>query len=407
MGAKIFSPRALVRDGGRKLIVLALALLSPAVGCGQGFQARDSQLDSKADDVTSPRATPSLSGIPTITSWSSPFPAGRHDPNCMTNAEYNICLIAKDPVSANGSAFSPTLTPGTSTAAIEERIMTIGLRVPTQGPLSNGSYIIVDPIKATPYGGSWKFPYKGDTNHYVAQIQAFYWLNRQATFMKEQTGKFYYENQGCRVTAYDSGTRDNAYYNGTEIVLGYRSAGGGTVNIGLDAAVIAHEAGHGNFDRALRGKGSFSNCRTKDGCIGGIHEGQSDVHSFILFPDKGSTLGNYFMNSVKGLRDPAAIKRDGISALALFNRRNGEVHDMGEAYASIWWEVWDKHYKAQTNRDLEIIFTNHLGGMDDSDTFSTALEVIREMARQIFPEKAPQIIADFETEYSRMGVTIL
>ena len=324
----------------------------------------------------------------------------------MSNPDYNICLIYKDPVSANGAAFSPVLTPGTSSATIEQKIMTIGLKVPTQGPLRNSSYVIVDPVKATPNGGSWKFPYKGDTNHFVAQIQAFYWLNRQLTYMKERTGKFYYENKGCQVTAYDSGTKDNAYYNGTEIVLGYRTSGSSTVNVGLDAAVIAHEAGHGNLDKALRSRGSYSKCSTKNGCIGGIHEGQGDAHSFILFPDKGSPLGNYFVNSINGLRDPASIKKRGITAQQLFDRRGGEVHDMGEVYGSIWWEVWDKHYKAQTNKDIEIIFTNHLGGMDGADTFSTALEVIREMAKQVAPQRATQIIADFETEYTRLGVTI-
>ncbi len=392
----------------RKMFFLALVPFVLVMGCGKGFDAQDLKSLNKPPGNESPTPTPVPTGVPEIPSWSAPFPAGKHDPNCMTNPDYNICLIYKDPVSANGAAFSPVLTPATSNATIEQRIMTYGLKVPTQGPLSNSSYTINDSPKAQPNSsGSWKFPYQGDTNHYVAQIQAFYWLNRQLTFMKEQTGKFYHENRGCKVTAYSSSTQNNAYYNGKEIVLGYRNSGGSTVNVGLDAGVIAHEAGHGNLDKALRSQGSYSACPTKNGCIAAIHEGQGDVHTFLLFPDKGSTLGNYFMNSTSGLRDPASIKKRGLTAPQIFSESQGQQHSMGQVYSSIWWEVWYPHYKAATNKDIEILFTNHLGGLFGTDNFSTALEVIRTMAKQAFPQaKADQIIDQFETEYTRLGVTI-
>lgn len=389
---------------GRKL-GLSLAFTAGMVGCGQGFRVTDGSVTQSS---TGPSPTvPVPVAIPELSSWSDPFPAGIDDPNCMTKPEYNICLIYKDPVTANNNAFNPTLTPNTSSSVIEQKVMTYGLKVPTSGALRNAHYRIVDPVMAQADGnGDWKFPYANDTNHFVAQVQTFYWLNRQITYMQEQTGKFYAVNRNLSVRAYDAGTANNAYYNGTGIVIGYRPATNGTVNVGLDASVIAHEAGHANLDSAMLTAGSFGNCPSKNGCLGAIHEGVGDVHTFILFPDKGDRLGAYFVNSLNGLRSPASIKQMGVTAQDLFSVRQGEVHDMGEAYGSIWWEVWNKAKGAGKNKEIEVVFSNHLSGIMGSDNFTSALAVVKTMANQLYPARANQIIADFVNEYNRMGITV-
>jgi hypothetical protein len=127
------------------------------------------------------------------------------------------------------------------------------------------------------------------------------------------------------------------------------------------------------------------------------------VHAFILFPDS-SVIGEHFINHRDGLRSAAQIRSDNVSAQELFDRRSGEVHDMGEAYSSIWWEVWSQYKLHGKERLIETIFTNHLAGLGTSDNFTTALDVIRTMNQQISEGDAPGIESAFDAEYTRMGI---
>ncbi len=352
-------------------------------------------------------------GSASFSSWNAPFPAAVVAEDCYNNPLYNMCLIYKNPVYVRGSAFSPKLTPLTSNGTLERQFVTLGLNVPTEGYLENIHFKMADPLRAVARAGGWKFPYEDDTSAYLAQVQSFYWANRQLTYMKERTGKFYFERLAAPIRAYslDEGAQNNAYFDGSGITMGFINTAQGKVQVGLDASVLAHEIGHGNLYEASNGAGlSGCNgagcfCATKNGCFGGIHEGQGDIHSFILFPEN-SVIGEYFMNATTGLRAAASIKARNLTAQDLFDLNGGEIHDMGEVYASIWWEVWSPAKAGGSEKKIEVIFTNHLAGLGTNDTFTTALDVITTMAQQIYPAEATAIENSFKSEYNRMGVTL-
>lgn len=352
---------------------------------------------------------PPQKSIATINDWNDEFPKGDEVNDCVNDPDYNVCIIDNDPVTKNGGAFSPAFTMENSNEATETRLMTLGYKVPTTGPLTNDNFTMagISGVRAeADSNGNWKFRYNGDSSHSLSQISTFIWLNYQVSEMKRRTGKFYFENQRLSVIAYDSGTRMNAYFNPRNIVLGYIDNGNtGKGDVALDASVTAHEAGHANLYIASNRSGINGSCRTKNGCFGGIHEGVGDVHAFLLFPNNPRT-GRYFANSNNGLRAVDSIKTSNRSATYYYNLRRGEVHDMGNVYASIWYEAWVKLKAMGEERKVEELFSEHLATLGGNDTFTTALMSIETLIDQIGfqnPAAAKQVFRD---EYQRMGVDI-
>lgn len=366
------------------------------------------------DSTTSPPPSdnPASKEAYIIENWHDNFPKGVVAADCMRNPQFNLCIIGKDPVTANGGPFSPAWTNLSTTVATEEKIMKIGLRVPTDVKLANDHYYMATTslspqAKLTPEQ-DWKHSYKVE-GHQLSKIQVWYWINRQRTYMTERTGKFYYSGLKTAIYAFKS-VKDNAYFDGSNgsLNLGYRQTNsGGTIDLGLDVPVLAHEAGHGNLYAANpRATGGMGNCRTKDGCYGGIHEGAGDVHAFILFANESAAMGKYFFNSNSGMRDPASLKLRGVTAQTLFQRRQGEVHDMGEAYASLWYEVWNKYRSLKKEKQIETLFTEHLATLGGDDTFTSAIASVQTLVKTLYPTDAEAIVQDFKTELTRLNITL-
>ncbi|MCB0386067.1 MAG: M36 family metallopeptidase, partial [Bdellovibrionales bacterium] len=166
--------------------------------------------------------------------------------------------------------------------------------------------------------------------------------------------------------------------------------------------VAIHEAGHGNIAVATRGAGVGGRCPTKNGCLGAIHEGGGDIHAFMMFPEVG-IIGEYFVNSMNGLRAPGKAKERNLTARDYFGRHNGEIHDMGNVYASIWWEVFQSYRKESREVEIEALFIEHLAGLDSRETFSSAFEVLEAVAKQNGSSLA---IDSFRREYQRMEVDL-
>lgn len=363
-------------------------------------------------DVVTPPDAPAGSTTAMAT-WDDAFPQATLAPDCLTNQEYNFCVALKDPVTANGQKFTPALDIRTSTPAIEAKIFNYGVRLPESGPLKNKHFVLrVGPgAKAVipTANNDWKHPYAGDSGHLLAQMSAWYWINYQRAYMVQRTGEFYFSNRAAGIYGYRSDVANNAYFNQIDasMNIGFSQHGGGSADVGLDAAVNAHEAGHGNLYFASNRATLLSQyCASKNGCFGGIHEGVGDIHAFILFPSSAGSLGNYFTNSVGGLRSAASYKIQGKTAQSSFSIRNGEIHDMGEVYASIWWEVWSAAKSRGEEKDIEVIFTQHLKGMSSQETFTTAYSTIQRLAKSLYPAKGDSIADAFRVEYQRVGVAL-
>lgn len=387
----------------------------------------------------SPLATPTPTPSPTATpnpelkTWDDPFPAGLETSgNCLDDSTYNLCIADRDPVTANGAAFAPNpFTTTNATSAQERHVFRWGLKVPTTTPSNRHYFLKPDnglKVVSLTTNNNWKWPYLNDTNHYVSQLHMFYWINRERQYFIERVGHFYYDYDtvGAKIAlhAYNSTIQDNAYFSRQDysINFGYASFPGGfKADFALDATVLAHEAGHGDFFFGNNG-GSIDNvttcrddlggncfCPTKNGCMGAIDEGQADTHAFILFKGEAS-LGRYATNDLIGIRNAADDYRSQ-TAQSLFdmlpapNFPKGEIHNMGEVYSGIWYGFWKEYKDMGQEKDVEVLFSEHLTTLAGNETFLTAFTAINTTAHQIFDKaKADAMIASLRAKYVKMGL---
>ncbi len=411
------------------LFVAATLILIFFQNCGPaGFEPVDGlnlglqqQLDLPSEEPT-PDPTPLevAEEYATLDSFNDAFPAGDFVDDCLTDDNYNACLVYKDPVSANNGPFAVPLNRANSTPQVELRIFNYGINLPEDGQLTNAHYTIVNPtgtVTEAKADGSWKYSFAGDTNHDVGQINAFYWLNRQITYMKERTGRFYAENRDITVFAYDD-INANAYWSfvDQEIHMGY-APDDPDGDLSVDVSVLAHEAGHGNVywgtRQQVRGSelcqagnpNSGPCCPDADGCYDAMNEAIGDIHSFILFNDLPPAIGLYFFNDTDGLRDPAIVQDNNLTAQQVADAAGRRIHNTGLTYSSVWYEIWAK-YKAQGNEKvIEEIFTEHIAALDANDNFTSAFDIIETVTPVVDPVNAAQIIQDFQAEYDRLVIT--
>jgi hypothetical protein len=253
---------------------------------------------------------------------------------------------------------------------------------------------------------------------------AFYWLNNQISFFKQWTGNFYAAEKKIQVFAYNpmygGEVLDNAFWDSdlNSIVMG-RSESLPAVSYGLAAEIYAHEMGHADLEYASPSSSIESNyCADSKGCFGGIHEGQADYHAALMFGP--GPVGESILNDLNGLSggpcviDRNILKNSTLMAAKAFKpgncsysdgtpAENGEVHDMGALYASMWWEVRRKSgaTPGKSSRELDQLFMEHLAALQTSDTFVTALCKISNIDKAIFGNRYSQFFSD---EYIKRGL---
>lgn len=386
----------------------------------------NSQSSSSSNDITDapPISSPISSGSGQINSWSDRIEAPQIVDNCMNRSDFNFCTTMKDPVSAflTTGGFNPAFTTTNATAAQENGIFKFGLNLPA-GPLVNGHFELVaianSGITVPQLPSAQKLRFGGDSNHSFTQVSAYYWLNRQRQYMIERTGDYYFSNQKSKLYAYDTTVADNAYFSPSDksMHVGYRRFSAQLRgDLGIDSSIVAHEAGHGNLYMASNGQNTIGGetilrsgaayCRTRAGCFGAIHEGQADVHAFMLFPNFTPIIGAYFVNDVKGMRSPATVKTSGVTVDDFFNKRSGEIHDMGEVYAAIWYEVWNQFKQAKKEKNVEQLFSDHLTVLTSDDNFTTALVSIETLIDQTQSNDAAVLKSAFRSEYERLKIPV-
>ncbi len=412
--------------------LLLLVVMSQA--CGQSFEVKGDLLNTNSNRPSHGWSSchANTNPYPVLSSWSDHYPTPVRADDCLTNSFFNLCLTYKDPVSTYGDKFSPAFTPASATPQQERQVFVYGVRVPNAGPLTNShfsmnttNFAAVQPT----VNGDWKHPYRNDSNHFVAQLHGWYWVNWFRSYLIERTGTFFASADIAKkkllIRPAATHVANNAYFDSRDysMSLGWSEYNhdGHKADLALDVATVLHELGHANH--YIANPSSIDNdylsyscyqdqtycCVDKYGCPAAIHEGVADFHAKIAFPDKDGTILNYFFNSPQGdqWRDLDRIEKNKITAHDLFARTNkGEIHDMGTVYASIWYGVWKKAKANCSEAAIEKLFVEHLAGIGGSDNFITAFSTIVAFAHQLFPEKAAQIIADFKTEYARMGLPV-
>lgn len=321
-----------------------------------------------------------------------------NDPNCKTNPSFDACLFYKNPV-AQAKAPIPS---GVSFGRDLSTIQTFGVKLrnltnPNQLKNSFIDVYATNGVRAAPVSGKWNFEYKNDANnHAVAQVMAFYWLNEQAEYMKTNSGAFYAENRGIRVDAYRASIVNNAYWDGSNIVMGRFSA----QESALSAEIYLHEMGHANLDFATNSRINISSayCDTAMGCIGAIHEGMADIHSVIMFPED-PTMAQTITNSLAGWTSRDVRRFNGRNVDYFFSMSQGEVHGMGTAYAVILYQIMKDPVMLRV--DFEKIFSMHLTRLTSNSDFKSAKTILMNISDTQFSGKYTAVI---KRVFEGMGV---
>ena len=302
-----------------------------------------------------------------------------------------------------------------------------------------------------------EYSYTDEYNYNLEQIMVYYYLMYQKEWMELNTGKWYASGKNISVIVNHEGrflSRSlwNRLQNRIGLRWSYLIGRTGTVlsqpnsnnyssairllKIGRDAmnpSIIAHEAGHANFDystdifsrmssqlsqrEGLCGKPPFppTCCINQDGCIAAINEGQADFHALMPFPNipiifdfkedpETTTSTNVECHTS---RDPQDNKT--LTAKEAFNcdtedNTKGEIHNMGALYASIWWEIYDR--EDTSKKDIATLFTEHLPLASESDTFRTvAFKVIGKAIELFDGPKGEHYACIISQEFTKRGLS--
>ncbi|MFN7825215.1 MAG: hypothetical protein ACK5P6_07635 [Pseudobdellovibrionaceae bacterium] len=336
---------------------------------------------------------------------------GTFDPNCLNNTQYDACLFWKNPVAQRGSVYSPALNFGTT---IPEQTFGVDLKnLRNPASLSNDSIRVFasESAEATPQGNHWRYAYSGDAqNHFIAQIMAFFWLDKLENEMLRRAGQFFASKKNIPVDAFNTGVENNAYWDTQKIVMGVSTAGGGRHEMALSAEVYVHEMGHANLQyavgRFLRDSNqgaSRGSCSSHLGCISAINEGQADFTFLMIFQDS-TALGETFVNSTRGIGGPGGLLRDvkqnqGLKAQDFYSRSQGQIHTMGTVFATILYDIYQ--HPSVDKIEFEKIFMNSLTKLSESSRFPETKSALLAEDQVLYGGKYKKII---ENAYQKMGL---
>ena len=351
------------------------------------------------------------------------------DSRCASGAQYDACLFLKNPVTQKGSALSDPLT---DPALGGLQILGVKLNLDNSGFLQNSSLQVQSATggRISPENGSWKFSF-ADSQHRLAHISAFYWLDTAIQTFKKRTGIFYAEGKNIRVNIDSRGTGWSSASN----QISLEAAADGR-QVAYDAGILIQLLGEANIYYATQGaialRANDQNhldcgpsdgpvrqkncCVSAQGCSRAITSGASDYLAALMFPDS-PTLGEYWANQDSGLslcrisRDlrlnTNILATDAFQACSGFGA-TGEVYVMGTVYASIWWEVRQKVLAAGADGNVataltayDQLYMQHLALLDSQDTFSTVLTKIQTLDSTKF---SSQFSALFTAEFKRRGI---
>ncbi|MCE3009931.1 MAG: M36 family metallopeptidase [Proteobacteria bacterium] len=336
---------------------------------------------------------------------------GVFDSNCLHNSQYDACLFWKNPVAQKGAPYLPALDFG---AAIPEQTFGVSLKnLRNPASLSNDSLQVFSSgsPEAKPQGSHWRYAYSSDAqNHFIAQIMAFFWLDKLEEEMLRRSGQFYASKKNIPVDAFNTSVQNNAYWDTQKIVMGVSTAGGGRHEMALSAEVYIHEMGHANLQyavgRFLRDShqgSSQGTCSSHLGCISAINEGQADFTFLMIFQDS-TALGETFVNSTRGIGGPGGLLRDvnqnqGLKTQEIFLRSQGQIHTLGTVLATILYDIYTQPIVDKV--EFEKIFMNSLTKLSESSRFPETKSALLAEDQILYGGKYKQVI---ENAFQKMGL---
>ncbi|KAH6561948.1 hypothetical protein BASA50_001003 [Batrachochytrium salamandrivorans] len=259
------------------------------------------------------------------------------------------------------------------------------------------------------------------TNEQVSSINLFYLTNvmHDITYQygfTEKTGNFQNNNFGKGGKGNDAIVINVLSNRGTNNANFFTPSDGqpGEMNMfrftstrpnrdgGLDNPIPIHEFGHGLSNRLTGGSATSQCLRTNE--ARGMGEGWSDVLALFVTSkptDKPTTkivFGSYVLNNQRGIRSRPYTTDMKVNPLTFSDlQTRGEVHDIGEVWAAMVWEVYwnlvNKHgfsanlHDAKQTKGNIIAMQNVIGGLmrqPCNPTFLSARDAIIEADKSFY-----------------------
>ncbi len=399
-------------------------LLACFTNCSKSFKAIPAGTQSLSSQILDSSST----SAPQISSKT----AGVTDANCQNNNSFDACIVWKNPVASAGRVFPQILQRSTDLSAIQTFGVALKNRT-SPDKLISSTITVSASAGTTPVfqNGQLRTTYQSDSEKsWLAQLMAYFWISYQESEMTRRTGGFYPTGKAIPVDAFATDPTKgsvvgNAYYSSTlnKVVLGYAVDENQVIahEMALSAEVYLHEMGHADLEWALDGSGidiyrdpnasyvvqasdgtnhlrSLNDiqtgdvllstfCKTVDGCMWAINEGQADFHYLMIFHDS-TPLAETIVNKVAGGLETGTVPRD-VNQLKTWSTQdiftksaskynsgsiviNGEIHGMGSAYASILWTIYTHPQMNRTH--FEKIFMEQLKMLTPNSRFQDARE---------------------------------
>jgi subtilisin-like proprotein convertase family protein len=240
------------------------------VDAGSGEVLDATQVASDRRVPAAPDA-PGASALGRITTAGVKGTAAQDGEACDPGDAPSACLFLPDPIYASGGELEDPSDANDFLAA--EALE--NLDDPESGDL-RGEFVDADPDGAPVDApeeddGTWA---TGRGQPGFENAMAYYWIDRVHGLMDE-LGFGDVRDEAFPVFAVDPQTVDNAFYDGSQIVLGVGSDG---INEGEDASGIVHEYGHAVLDEQAPGLLVGDEA-------GAYHEGFSDLLAFLATVD--------------------------------------------------------------------------------------------------------------------------
>lgn len=392
------------------------------------------QNNNNSSNSTTGPLPPVSSSHPTATASPTPTSVPTVQ-TCQTDSTVDACIVWKNMVAQNKGPLSPLPSYGLEqTSRLKYGVILPGLD--TSGYLQNSTLNvgITDGVRVSKNtNGNWKYPYSAnDTQHFPAQINAYYWA-MQLMAQQENNGGFYAKNKNIAVDAFRASSSGSYFsFADNQLVMGnYAYANNtGRQEGSMFGEVVIHELGHGNcyyannvtsFSSTLvkkmnpNGANSTGNlaCTTVAGCYPSIGEAQSDLQYLFMFPTSPGFHNVVSMNldglkELELVRNPELIGTTSVSTIYSWpsdhgyaSMYNGSVHLLSRAYTAAWWAVWKRAKAIGKERDIQRIFTEHLAKLTGSSTFQTALSSIIAIDQALF---ASSYSSMFNEEFTIRGI---
>ena len=351
-------------------------------------------------------------------------PTDKLDSECMSSPSYDTCIFKKNPVAQQDKTYG---TSPTANDLLKQQIYGVKLtQLGPENPLENESIKVSSASgQAAPMGTSFKIAVNSDPDHLVDQLMAFYWLNRTIQYISPRTGLFYAQGKGIRVVVNDtlagwssvtnsihlksSDDGNHMAWNGDLLIY---FLGLANIHYATQGKIIDYGSGSSNKHRICGNGIANGCCKTSQGCAKAIASGAADYLTAVMFP-RQTALGETWSNNIDGVnvcgisRNVANNKQ--LTAESAFGAcsdgaedKEGEVHNLGSVYASIWWEVRTQVGDSES-ANIDRLYTNHLPLLNGQDDFSTAFSKIQSLDQKLFAGKYSSL---FSSQFNQRGISL-